>query len=149
MTKKIIRLLVVDRTITDHSQILFHCGDVHRANGVECNIRRMTILISCPKEAHIWGMTDTDKGYHSPECKHCNERLISYNGQERVVAIVEQLCGVIEGRIRVGDRREDRQLLIADCPHWFQSKSNEIPQNRLSLRWVGSANYSWDIAVKG
>ena len=53
MTKKIIRLLVVDKLITDHSQILFHFGDVHRANGVECNIRRMTILISCPKEAHI------------------------------------------------------------------------------------------------
>ena len=50
--KEIIRLLVVDKLITDHSQILFHCGDVHRANGVECNIRRMTILISCPKETH-------------------------------------------------------------------------------------------------
>ena len=50
--KEIIRLLVVDRTITDHSQILFHCGDVHRANGVECNIRRMTVLISCPNETH-------------------------------------------------------------------------------------------------
>ena len=52
MTKKIIRLLVVDKLITDHSQILFHCGDVHRANGVECNIRRMTVLISCPNETH-------------------------------------------------------------------------------------------------
>ena len=52
MTKKIIRLLVVDKLITDHSQILFHCGDVHRANGVECNLRRMTVLISSPKEAH-------------------------------------------------------------------------------------------------
>ena len=52
MTKKIIRLLVVDRTITDHSQILFHCGDVHRANGVECNIRRMMVLISSPNETH-------------------------------------------------------------------------------------------------
>ena len=52
MTKKIIRLLVVDRTITDHTQILFHCGDVHRANGVECNIRRMTVLISSPNETH-------------------------------------------------------------------------------------------------
>ena len=62
-------------------------------------------------------MADTDEGYHSPEYRHCHERLITYNGQERVVAIVEQLCGVIEGRIRVGDRREDRQLLIADCPH--------------------------------
>ena len=51
--KEIIRLLVVDRTVTDHSQILFHCGDVHRANGVECNIRRMTVMISSPKEAHI------------------------------------------------------------------------------------------------
>ena len=63
------------------------------------------------------GMADPDEGYHSPECKHCHERLISHNGQERVVAIVEQLCGVIEGRIRVGDRREDSQSLIADCPH--------------------------------
>ena len=66
--KEIIRLLVVERTVTEYSQILLHCGDVHRANGVECNIRRMTVLISSPKEAHIWGMTDTDKGYHSPEC---------------------------------------------------------------------------------
>ena len=61
-------------------------------------------------------MTDTD-GYHSPEFKHYHERMISYNGQEQVVAIVKQLCGVIEGRIRVGDRREDRQLLIVGCPH--------------------------------
>ena len=53
MTKKIILLLVVDKLITEYSQILFHCGDVHRANGVECNIRRMTVLISSPKEAHI------------------------------------------------------------------------------------------------
>ena len=52
MTKKIIRLSVADRTITDHSQILLHCGDVHRANGVECNIRRMTVLISSPNETH-------------------------------------------------------------------------------------------------
>ena len=52
MTKKIILLLVVDRTITDHSQILLHCGDAHRANGVEYNIRRMTVLISSPKETH-------------------------------------------------------------------------------------------------
>ena len=52
MTKKIIRLLVVNRTITDHSQILFHFGDVHRANGVECNIRRITALISSPNETH-------------------------------------------------------------------------------------------------
>ena len=52
MTKKIIRLLVVNKLITDHSQILFHFGDVHRANGVECNIRRMTVLISCPNETH-------------------------------------------------------------------------------------------------
>ena len=50
--KEIIRLLVVDKLITDHSQILFYCGDVHRANGVECNIRRMTVLISSPKETH-------------------------------------------------------------------------------------------------
>ena len=61
-------------------------------------------------------MTDTD-GYHSPEFKHYHERMILYNGQEQVVAIVKQLCGVIEGRIRVGDRREDRQLLIVGCPH--------------------------------
>ena len=57
MTKKIIRLLVVDKLITDHSQILFHCGDVHRANGVECNIRRMTVLMSSPNEAH-WMRND-------------------------------------------------------------------------------------------
>ena len=57
MTKKIIRLLVVDKLITDHSQILFHCGDVHRANGVECNIRRMTVLMSSPKETH-WMRND-------------------------------------------------------------------------------------------
>ena len=50
--KEIIRLLVVDKLITDHSQILFHCGDVHRANGVECDVRRMTVLISSPKETH-------------------------------------------------------------------------------------------------
>ena len=62
-------------------------------------------------------MTDTDEGYHSPECKHCHERLISHNGHERVVAIVKEIGGVIEGRIGVEDRREDRQLLIADCPH--------------------------------
>ena len=62
-------------------------------------------------------MTDTDEGYHSPECKHYHERMISHNGQERVVVIVKEIGGVIEGRIRVGDRREDRQLLIADCPH--------------------------------
>ena len=52
MTKKIIRLLVVERTVTDHSQILFHCGDVHRANGVECDVRRITVLMSSPNEAH-------------------------------------------------------------------------------------------------
>ena len=62
-------------------------------------------------------MADTDEGYHSPECKHCHERLITHNGHERVVAIVKEIGGVIEDRIRVGDRREDRQLLIADCPH--------------------------------
>ena len=50
--KEIIRLLVVDKLITDHSQILFHCGDAYRANGVECNIRRMTVMISSPKETH-------------------------------------------------------------------------------------------------
>ena len=53
MTKKIIRLLAVERTVTEYSQILFHCGDVHRANGIECNIRRITVMISSPKEAHI------------------------------------------------------------------------------------------------
>ena len=57
MTKKIIRLLVVDKLITDHSQILFYCGDVHRANGVECNIRRMTVLMSSPNETH-WMRND-------------------------------------------------------------------------------------------
>ena len=62
-------------------------------------------------------MADTDKGYHSPECKHCHERLITHNGHERVVAIVKEIGGVIEGRIRVGDRREDRQLLIVGFPH--------------------------------
>ena len=50
--KEIIRLLVVDKLVTEYSQILFHCGDVHRANGVECSIRRMTVLISSPKETH-------------------------------------------------------------------------------------------------
>ena len=49
------------------------------------------------------------------------------NGHERVVATVKEIGGVIEGTIRVGDRREDRQLLIVGCPHGFQSKSNEIP----------------------
>ena len=77
------------------------------------------------------------------------EADITHNGHERVVAIVKEIGGVIEDRIRVGDRREDSQSLIVGCPHWFQFKSNEIPQNRLSLRWVGSANYWWDIAVKG
>jgi len=62
-------------------------------------------------------MADIDEGYHSRECKHCHERLISHNGHERVVAIVKEIGGVIEDRIRVGNRREDRQLLIADCPH--------------------------------
>ena len=148
MTKKIIRLLVVDRTITDHSQILFHCGDVHRANGVECSIRRMTVLMSSPKEAHC--MRNGRYWWRIPFSRvHCHERLITHNGHERVVAIIKEIGGVIEGTIRVGDRREDRQLLIVGCPHWFQFKSNETPQNRLSLRWVGSANYSWDIEVKG
>ena len=50
-------------------------------------------------------MADTDEGYHSPECKHCHERLITHNGHERVVAIVKEIGGVIEGRIRVGDIR--------------------------------------------
>ena len=62
-------------------------------------------------------MADPDEGYHSPECKHCHERLISHNGHERVVAIVKEIGGVIEDRIRVGDRREDSQLLIVCCPH--------------------------------
>ena len=61
-------------------------------------------------------MTDTD-GYHSPEFKHYHERMISYNGQEQVVAIVKEIDGIREGTIRVGDRREDSQSLIADCPH--------------------------------
>ena len=79
-------------------------------------------------------MTDTDEGYHSPECKHCHERLISYNGHERVVVTVKQLCGVIEGRMWVRKRREDPESLITGCPHRFLSKSNETPSNRLSLR---------------
>ena len=62
-------------------------------------------------------MADIDEGYHSPEYRHCHERLITHNGHQRVVVIVKEIGGVIEGRIRVGDRREDRQLLIADCPH--------------------------------
>ena len=62
-------------------------------------------------------MTDIDKGYHSRECKHCHERLITHNGHEWVVATVKEIGGVIEDRIRVGDRREDRQLLIVGCPH--------------------------------
>ena len=150
MTKKIIRLLVVDRTVTDHSQILFHCGDVHRANGVECNIRRMTVLIRCPNETHCmrngryWWRIPFSRVQALPW-----EADITHNGHERVVVIVKEIGGVIEGRIRVGDRREDRQLLIVGCPHWFQFKSNERSQNRLSLRWVGSANYWWDNAVKG
>ena len=62
-------------------------------------------------------MADTDEGYHSPECKHCHERLISHNGHERVVAIVKEIGGVIEDRIRVGDRREDSQSLIVCFPN--------------------------------
>ena len=62
-------------------------------------------------------MADPDEGYHSPEYKHCHERLMSHNGHERVVATVKEIGGVIEDRIRVGDRREDRQLLIVGCPH--------------------------------
>ena len=62
-------------------------------------------------------MADPDEGYYYPECDYCHERLISHNGHEQVVVIVKEIGGVIEGRIRVGDRREDRQLLIADCPH--------------------------------
>ena len=62
-------------------------------------------------------MTDTDEGYHSPEFKHCHERMISYNGQEQVVAIVKQLCGVIEGTTWVRKRREDPESLITGCPH--------------------------------
>ena len=125
--KEIIRLLVVDKLITDHSQILFHCGDVHRANGVECNIRRMTVMRSSPKEAYCmrngryWWRVPFSRVQALPW-----EADIT-NGHERGVAIVKEIGGVIEGRIRVGNRREDRQLLIADCPHWFQFKSNEIP----------------------
>ena len=62
-------------------------------------------------------MTDIDEGYHSPKYRHCHERLITHNSHERVVAIVEQLCGVIEGTIRVGDRREDPESLIVGCPN--------------------------------
>ena len=62
-------------------------------------------------------MTDTDEGYHSSEYKHCHERLITHNGQERVVVIVKEIGGVIEDRIRVGDRREDPESLIVGCPH--------------------------------
>ena len=62
-------------------------------------------------------MADPDEGYHSPKYRHCHERLITHNSHERVVAIVKEIDGIREGRIRVGDRREDRQLLIADCPH--------------------------------
>ena len=149
MTKKIIRLSVADRTITDHSQILFHCGDVHRANGVECNLRRITVLISSPKETHC--MRNGRYWWRIPfsRVQALPWEVDITNGHQRGVVIVKEIGGVIEDRIRVGDRREDRQLLITDCPHWFQFKSNEIPQNRLSLRWVGSANYSWDIAIKG
>ena len=50
-------------------------------------------------------MTDTDEGYHSPKCDYCCERLISHNGHERVVVIVKEIGGIIEGRIWVGDRR--------------------------------------------
>ena len=113
-----------------------------------CNLRRITVLISSPKETHC--MRNGRYWWRIPFSRvHCHERLITHNGHQRGVAIVKEIDGIREGRIRVGDRREDRQLLIADCPHWFQFKSNEIPQNRLSLRWVGSANYSWDIAIKG
>ena len=76
-------------------------------------------------------MADTDEGYHSRECKHCHERLITHNGHERVVAIVKEIGGVIEGTIRVGDRREDPESLIVGCPHGFQFKSNERSQNWL------------------
>ena len=62
-------------------------------------------------------MADTDEGYHSPECKHCHERLITHNGHQRGVATVKEIGGVIEGRIRVGDRREDSQSHIVGCPH--------------------------------
>ena len=147
--KEIIRLLVVDRTITDHTQILFHCGDVHRANGVECSIRRITVLISSPKEAHC--MRNGRYWWRIPfsRVQALPWEADNTNGHERVVATVKEIGGVIEGTIRVGDRREDPESLIVGCPHWFQFKSNERSQNRLSLRWVGSANYSWDIAVKG
>ena len=62
-------------------------------------------------------MADTDEGYHSPEYRHCHERLISHNSHERVVATVKEIGGVIEGTIRVGDRREDPESLIVGCPH--------------------------------
>ena len=39
------------------------------------------------------------------------------NGHERVVVIVKEIGGVIEGTIRVGDRREDPESLIVSCPH--------------------------------
>ena len=49
--------------------------------------------------------------------RHCYERLISHNGHERVVVIIKEIGGVIEGRIRVEDRREDPESLIVGCPH--------------------------------
>ena len=41
------------------------------------------------------------------------------NGHQRVVVIIKQLCGIIEGTIRVGDRREDPESLIVGCPNWL------------------------------
>ena len=62
-------------------------------------------------------MADTDEGYHSPEYRHCHERLISHNGHQWVVVIVKEIDGIIEDRIRVGDRREDSQSLIVCFPN--------------------------------
>ena len=129
--KEIIHLLVVDRTITDHTQILFHCGDVHRANGVECSIRRITVLISSPKEAHC--MRNGRYWWRIPfsRVQALPWEVDITNGHQRGVAIVKEIGGVIEGRIRVGDRREDPESLIVGCPHGFQFKSNERSQNWL------------------
>ena len=135
-------------TITEYSQILFHCGDAHRANGVECSIRRITVLMSSPKETYC--MRNDRYWWRIPfsQVQTLPWEADNTHGHERVVATVKEIGGVIEGTIRVGDRREDRQLLIVGCPHWFQFKSNERSQNWLSLRWVGSVNYSWNNAVK-
>ena len=120
MTKKIIRLLVVERTITEYSQILLHCGDVHRANGVECNLRRMTVLRSSPNETHC--MRNGRYWWRIPFSQVWLllwEADNTHNGHERVTAIVKEIGGVIEDRIRVGDRREDSQSLIVCFPNWL------------------------------